>query len=180
MTPSVLLLTASKNGLDRSRLQLHFTDGIKSEVAVEKNDDVSAQRENRFTSQFANVGLGLSGPTQETPWSLLIPVTARTASSSGVSVFSDVVRFCDFIVPCFWGLSEPTLHRVGSFSQRIHPQRCLSKETMDSSFRTASKGNIGQFELRYFARTIRVRSSACCSRTSNSKSDTGIQVLIEF
>ena len=51
MTPSVLLLTASKNGLDRSRLQLHFTDGVKSEVAVEKNDDVSAQRENRFITK---------------------------------------------------------------------------------------------------------------------------------
>ena len=48
MTLSVLLLMVSKNGLDRSRLQLHFTDGVKSEVAVEKNDDVSAQRENRL------------------------------------------------------------------------------------------------------------------------------------
>ncbi len=50
MTLLVLLLMVSKNGLDRSRLQLHFTDGVKSEVAVEKNDDVSAQRENHFST----------------------------------------------------------------------------------------------------------------------------------
>ncbi len=95
MTPSVLFTDGMKEwsgpfatATSLLRLLVLFTDGIKSEVAVEKGDAVSAQRERRFSCppKCKRLSLTTSDSQPEVPHNrrICIEVTRARQKNSNV------------------------------------------------------------------------------------------------